>query len=26
VEVVAAAGHGLDAVLLPKVTGPAHIT
>ena len=25
VEVVAAAGHGLDAVLLPKVTGPAHI-
>ncbi len=25
VEVVAAAGHGLDAVLLPKVTGPGHV-
>ncbi len=25
VDVVAAAGHGLDAIVLPKVTGPGHV-
>jgi citrate lyase subunit beta/citryl-CoA lyase len=25
-EVVTAAGHGLDAIVLPKVTDPAHVT